>query len=170
MWVPNNLGTYVTSLKEYWIQNSCIHFPAQLWRLLYISLVCQTQRFDTASNKVHHWTCAWASFFHIPHPQPMYIRSILMLTFHLFPGLPRDVPTKILYDLSVSFTLATCSTHLHIHNFTILTTWNDLYISLSSSSVITYVFLLRRDCFLSTLCCHIHVFYILSRDHFSKIN
>jgi len=66
----------------------------------------RTQTLNTADTKEPLWTRSWAIFVHFSTPEPIYLRSILMLFSHLLLGLPsgrfsRGFPTKILYAFLV---------------------------------------------------------------------
>jgi hypothetical protein len=82
------------------------------WALLEKPLVAQlfknfpafygTQRFITVFTRALHWSLSWARSIQSIPPNPIYLRSILILSTHLHLGLPGGLspagfPTIILY-------------------------------------------------------------------------
>ena len=70
-------------------------------------------RFITAVTSSRHLSLSWASSIQSIPPHPTYWRSILILSFHLLPGLPSGLfpsgfPTKTLYTPHLSPIRATC--------------------------------------------------------------
>lgn len=60
-----------------------------------------TPRFSTESNRPRHWTHSWATFIYVTSPQSVVLKSIWMLSSHLFLDVLHgrfswDFPTKIL--------------------------------------------------------------------------
>ena len=73
-----------------------------------------TRRFTTAITSARHLSLSWASSIQPIPPPPNSWRSILILTSHLFLGLPSGLfpsgfPTKTLYTSLFSRIRATCS-------------------------------------------------------------
>jgi hypothetical protein len=84
-----------------------------------------TWRFITAFTSARHVCLSWASSIWSIPPQPTSWRSILILSSHLWLGLPSGLfplgfPTKTLYTPLPSTVQATCPAHLfsiyHSHN------------------------------------------------------
>jgi hypothetical protein len=49
---------------------------------------------STLQNKTRPWTRSWATFIHLPFPQPVPLRSVLMLCSHFILGLPSDLSQR----------------------------------------------------------------------------
>jgi hypothetical protein len=132
--------------------------------------VCQTGRFNITSTKDHHWTWSRASSIHLTINVH---KSVLMLSSHLFLGLPREcLPTKFQYSFLVSPILVICPTQLTNQDFIILTVLGNLYKSWSSS-LFNVLHLLLTSFFLGpifswALCLATSVFYVFVTDHVSN--
>ena len=76
-----------------------------------------TRRFITAFTSARHLSLSWARMIQSITPHPTSWRFIVMLSSHLYLGLPNvlftlDFPTKILYTALLFPILATCPVHL----------------------------------------------------------
>ena len=97
-----------------------------------------TRRFITALKSVRHLSLSWASPVQSIYPHPTSLRSVLLLSTHLRPGLPSDhlpsgFPTNNLYTPLSSPIRATCPAHLILLNFITPTIMGEEYKSFSSS-------------------------------------
>ena len=102
-----------------------------------------TRRFITALTSVRHLSLSWASSIHSIYPHSTSWRSILILSTHLYLGLPSGLlpsgfPTKTLYNPLSSPIRAICPAHLILLDFITHTILGEEYKSLSSTFTTTY--------------------------------
>ena len=81
-----------------------------------------TRRFITTLTSFRHLSLSWASPIQSIYPHPTSWRSILILSTHLYLGLPSGLlpsgfPTKTLYTPLSSSICATCPAHLILFDF-----------------------------------------------------
>ena len=87
----------------------------------------RTQRFITTNTSASHLSLSWASSIQSTPPHPTFWGSILILSSHLWLGLPSGLlpsgfTTKTLYTPLLSSIRTTCTAHLnHTHISTIFT-------------------------------------------------
>ena len=98
----------------------------------------ETRRFITALTSVRHLSLSWASPIQSIYPHPTSWISILILSTHLYLGLPSGLPTsgfptKTLYTPFSSPICATCPTYLILLDFIARTILGEEYKSFSSS-------------------------------------
>ena len=94
-------------------------------------------KFITAFTSARHLSLFWASSIQSILPHSTSWRSILILSSHLWLGLPSGLfpsglPTKTLYTRLLSPIRATCPTHLILRDSITRTIFGEQYRSLSS--------------------------------------
>ena len=97
-----------------------------------------TRRFITALTSVRHLFLSWASPIQSIYPHPTSWRPILILSTHLYLGLPSGLfpsgfPTKNQYTSLSSPIRATCPAHLILLDFITCTILGEVYKSFSTS-------------------------------------
>ena len=97
-----------------------------------------TRMFITAFTNARYLSLSWARSIQSIPPYPTAWRSTLILSSHLWLGLPSGLfpsgfPTKTLYTILLSPIHATCPAHLILLDFITQTVFGEQYRSLSSS-------------------------------------
>jgi len=73
-------------------------------------------RFITVFTTSRHWSLSWARYTHSTRSHTIYLKSLLILSYHLRPGLPSGLfhpgsPIKSSYAFLISRVLHSCPSH-----------------------------------------------------------
>jgi hypothetical protein len=110
--------------------------------------LCGTRRFNTVFTRVRHWSLSWARRIQSTPPQPICLKSFLILSSHLRRGLLSGLfascfPIEIFYVFIISPMRATCCTHLNLCDLTTLITFDEVFINIIS--ILNNIFFVFRN-------------------------